>query len=51
MIVNQDSMAIQEAYSVSPMLRGNRIVADAPQTRGLVGLLGLGLLLLSGRTT
>jgi hypothetical protein len=50
--MNVNGKATQEAHTVSPIVRGNRVVVDAPQTRGLlVGLLGLGLLLLSGLTT
>jgi hypothetical protein len=47
-----DSTAIQEARPVSPTFRGNRVVVVAPQTGSLlVGVLGLGLLLLSRLAT
>ncbi len=36
----------QEVGPVSPSIRGNRVVAEAPRARGLLGLLGLSLLLL-----
>ena len=36
----------QEVSPVSPSIRGNRIVADPPRARGLLGLLGLSLLVL-----
>jgi hypothetical protein len=50
--MNVNGKATQEARTVSPIARGNRVVIDAPLTRDLlVGLLGLGLLLLSGLTT
>lgn len=48
MNANQESTELQEARAVSPTFRGNRSVVVTPQTRNLlVGLLGLGLLLLS----
>jgi hypothetical protein len=46
MNANEDRKALQEAKSVSPIVRGNRVVAVPGSVRGLlVGLLGLGLLL------
>ncbi len=49
MMQTDNTTLAQEASLVSSTGRGSRsIVVESPQTLGLIGLLGLGLLLLSG---